>query len=80
MKSLCNYKKNVILSTAELINGDFLYRRLSNSKGVEPYCLKQNLSSGSSLPGDNFCKRISGFNKNLSTFFRTRHSYPTFEW
>ena len=54
MKSLYNNKKYVILTTAELINGDTLYRRLSNSKGIEPYCLKQNLPAGSTLPGDNF--------------------------
>ena len=54
MKSLYNNKSYVILTKAELINGDTLYRRLSNSKGIEPYCLKQNLSAGSTLPGDNF--------------------------
>jgi len=43
MKSLYNQIKDVILTTAELINGDTLYRRLSNSKGVEPILFEAEL-------------------------------------
>ena len=68
MKLLFNKKEKVILQMAELINGDTLYRRLSNSKGIEPSLFEAEQSAGSTLPENYF---INVSIKNLSTFFRT---------